>query len=199
MLASTHGTTGLDLDEQVIVLPWVDGDQHPRGYDPRHPYVEQFWLGILGPSAIWLMRRLAVAFDTWPDGFELDRRFTAGAIGIADHGRQSPFARTVLRLSQFGLIRSQGFGLHVRRTLPPLTARQVAQLPAPLREAHQQWLAAGRTKADQRRRAERLAAMLLKEGEWPLDVTQVLRTLSIDEQIAGSAVATAQRAIDRQV
>ena len=196
MLTSTPGRSGVDLDEQLIVLPWVE-EGRPQGFDPRHPYVEQFWLGILGPSAIWLLRRTALAFDTWPDGFELDRHFTAGALGLADHGRQSPFARTVLRLMQFGLIRAEGPGLYVRRTLPTLSARQIGQLPAPLRVAHAEWVASGRTRHEQRKRAERLAGMLLREGEWPTDVVQVLRILNIDEQIATAALRSAQTLLDK--
>ena len=44
------------------VLPWSDPVIDQLGYDPRSRYVERFWLGILGPSATWLMRYLVDGF-----------------------------------------------------------------------------------------------------------------------------------------
>jgi hypothetical protein len=34
----------------LTVRPWPDGVIDALGHDPRSAYVEQFWLGILGPS-----------------------------------------------------------------------------------------------------------------------------------------------------
>src|SRR5690349_17318456 len=66
--------------DSLIVLPWPDPVVDAVGHDPRSPYVEHFWLGILGPSTTWLLRRMAAQFDTQPDGFELDLHETAGAL-----------------------------------------------------------------------------------------------------------------------
>ena len=65
----------------VHVTPWHDPVVDRRGHDPRSVYVEQFWLGVLGPTATWLLRRLVAGFDHQPDGYELD---------VAGHG---PLAR----------------------------------------------------------------------------------------------------------
>ena len=54
------------------VTPWHDPVVDRRGHDPRSAYVEQFWLGVLGPTATWLLRRLVAGFDHQPDGYELD-------------------------------------------------------------------------------------------------------------------------------
>ena len=43
----------------ILIRPWPDPVIDRLGHDPRSPYVEQFWLGVLGPSTTWLMRRLA--------------------------------------------------------------------------------------------------------------------------------------------
>ncbi len=190
MTHTPSGHTGLDLDDHLIVMPWVahtDG-----GFDPRHPYVEEFWLGILGPSAVWLLRRFAAGFDSCPTGFELDRHLTAGAIGLVGEGRQSPIARTILRLTQFGLARFEGPGLLVRRNLPLLTTRQVARLPAPLRVAHREWVGGSGLLRD-RQRADRVAKALLREGEWPQDVVRALTGLGLATSAASAAVARAHR------
>src|SRR6478672_2190445 len=87
--------------DSLIVFPWPDPVVEAVGHDPRSPYVEHFWLGILGPSTTWLLRRMAAAFDVNPDGFELDLPETAGALGLsATSGRHSPFARTLQRCVQ---------------------------------------------------------------------------------------------------
>src|SRR5947209_18211134 len=128
--------------DTLIVLPWPDPLVDAVGHDPRSPYVEQFWLGVLGPSATLLLRRLATAFDAHPDGFELDLHETAGALGLsASSGRTSSFARTLQRCVQFGLAQPHSRGMRVRRRLPPLSQRQVDRLPAGLQVAHDHWLA----------------------------------------------------------
>ena len=39
------------------VLPWHDPSVEADGFDPRSPYVETFWLPLLGPSTTLLLRR----------------------------------------------------------------------------------------------------------------------------------------------
>src|SRR3954451_13629533 len=61
-----------DLSTDVLTIrPWPDEVIDALGHDPRSAYVERFWLGVLGPSAIWLLRRLASGLDAAPAGFEL--------------------------------------------------------------------------------------------------------------------------------
>jgi len=62
------------------VRPWPDGVIDALGHDPRSSYVEQFWLGILGPSTTWLIRFLANRLDASPEGFDLDLASTAQAL-----------------------------------------------------------------------------------------------------------------------
>ena len=45
--------------ETLTIRPWPDEVIDRLGFDPRSPYVERFWLGVLGPSTTWLMRRFA--------------------------------------------------------------------------------------------------------------------------------------------
>ena len=58
--------------DRLTVEAWPDPVIDELGHDPRSAYVERFWLGVLGPSTVWLLRRLADQFDRQPDGFELD-------------------------------------------------------------------------------------------------------------------------------
>jgi hypothetical protein len=156
----------------LIIQPWPDEVIDSLGFDPRSLYVERFWLGVLGPSTTWLLRRIAAGFDRAPDGFELPLGDTARALGLGDRGgRHSPFLRTVNRMIQFELaqVRSAGAGeLAVRRRLPPLNRRQIARLSPDLQAAHERWQADQLKEPPaeaQRRRGRQLALSLLELGE----------------------------------
>lgn len=154
----------------VVIRPWPDDVIDQLGFDPRSVYVERFWLGLLGPSTTWLMRRLVAGFDADPDGYELDLCETAKGLGLGDRGgRNSPFLRSLSRTVQFGLAQPAGGGeLAVRRRLPPLNMRQVARLSPALQAAHHRWQEdqLGEPPGEaQRRRARQLALSLLELGE----------------------------------
>src|SRR6266545_458311 len=144
----------------LAVRPWPDAVIDAVGHDPRSFYVERFWLAVLGPSAVWFLRRLAAELEANPAGFDLDFEATARALGIGMRsGRHSPFSRTVSRCCQFGITRvDEGEGvLLFRRKLPPLTRHQVTRLPTELQAAHGAWLDEQRAGAagEQRNRARR--------------------------------------------
>lgn len=153
----------------VTVVPWIDPDLDVVGHDPRSLYVERFWLGILGPSSTWLLRRLAAEFDEAPDGFVLCLPETARALGLTESSaRHSPFTRSIVRLVQFGLLRpGAGEVLEARRRVPPLTFRQVAKLPDFLNAEHREWERRHHADHDEieRARAWRLALTLVELGE----------------------------------
>ena len=68
---------------ELWVEPWVDLSSEIRpGHHPRSPYVELFWLGVLGPSATWLIRRLAMRLEDAPEGFSVNTLEVAGEIGL---------------------------------------------------------------------------------------------------------------------
>jgi hypothetical protein len=173
-----------------VVMPWVDPLVDAVGLDPRSPYVEQFWLGVLGPSTTFLMRRLAAGFDAYPDGFELDLADTAAALGLTVLGPQGPFARAISRCVQFGLAQPHSHGLLVRRRVPPLSHRHVARLSPSLQAAHERWveLELAAATAD---RARRLAGSLVAAGEPAHTVERDLQLVGVPPRLAGEAVVWA--------
>ena len=87
----------------LTVQPWPDPVIDAVGHEVRSPYVERFWLGLLGPSSTWLLRRLVAGLDEAPDGYELDLALTATELGLgARSGRHSPFLRSIDRCCRFG-------------------------------------------------------------------------------------------------
>src|ERR1700722_1973313 len=156
--------------DELTIRPWPDEVIDRLGFDPRSPYVERFWLGIIGPSTTWLLRRVAPGFGEAPDGFELPLADTARAIGLGDRGgRHSPFLRSVNRMIQFGLAQPVGPSeLWVRRHLPPLNRRQLVRLSEAMQAEHARWqedqLHEPPAEA-QLRRGRQLALSLLELGE----------------------------------
>lgn len=156
----------------LTVRPWPDPVIDAVGHDPRSPYVERFWLGVLGPTATWLMRRLVAGLEDSPAGFELDLSTAAVELGLGSRsGQHSPFIRSIQRCCRFGAAELvDGDTLRVRRKLPPLTRAQVERLPERLRSAHERWTeqqAPGGAVAVEhlRNRARHLALSLLELGE----------------------------------
>ncbi|MGH9212792.1 MAG: hypothetical protein ACRD2C_19295 [Acidimicrobiales bacterium] len=166
---------------QLLVRPWVDPLVDQVGHDPRSPYVERFWLGVLGPSVTWFVRYVAERFDGTPDGFDLDLATCAAALGLGTfQGRAAAFPRTLTRCCQFRAARLvNGVTFEVRRKLPPLNASQLARLPDALRLEHRRWVATTSTGdrshpvalGDQ---ARRLALSLVELGEGPGRVEEQL-------------------------
>lgn len=159
-----------DLSTDVLTIrPWPDEVIDAVGHDPRSAYVERFWLGVLGPSAIWLLRRLAAGLESAPAGFELPLGETAQSLGIGGSGQSSSFARTLGRICTFELARVELPGaVAVRRKLPPLARRHLARLPESLQAEHRRWQEDDLRTPEvtkQRLRARRLALSLVALGE----------------------------------
>lgn len=133
--------TSLVFPEPLIhVTSWPDPVLDQLGHDPRSTYVERFWLPVLGPSCILLVRRLAADIELQPDGFSFESAQLAVELGLGiKGGRHGPFWRSLDRACRFGMAHRNNASMMVRRRLPPLSARQVNRLPARLRKAHEEW------------------------------------------------------------
>lgn len=149
----------------VRIAPWIDPVVDRRGHDPRSSYVERFWLGTLGPTATWLLRRLVAGFDDQPDGYELDLAATAQALGLShSRGRASPFGKAFGRCIMFGLAHQRSDGYAVRRRLPNMARRHLSRLPAELQREHERWLGATAS-LDSLARGRTIATAMLEAGD----------------------------------
>jgi hypothetical protein len=149
----------------VAITPWIDPVVDTRGYDPRSRYVELFWLGTLGPTATWLLRRLVAGLDEHPDGYRLDLAATARAMGLSYHtGTAGPFGRALARCVMFGIAHQHSDGFAVRRRLPEVARRHLARLPPEVQAAHDVWLATVPT-LDDLQRGRLLADAMVAAGD----------------------------------
>ena len=155
--------------DTLHIRPWPDPVIDAVGHDPRSTYVERFWLGVLGPSTTWLLRRVAAGLESSPAGFDLPLADTARALGLGSDGKHSPFLRALRRCCQFELAQPESDAvLAVRRKLPPLNRRQLVRLPEAVQADHEAWQQGHLHEPEidkLRRRSRRLALSLLELGE----------------------------------
>jgi hypothetical protein len=113
--------------------------------EPRHvdtipafdPYVETFWLPTVGPSCVFLYRRLVLWLEGEPGGLTIDVEQTGKMLGLhGGVGKNAVIMRTFSRLAEFHLVEEDGWLVRVHTMLPHLTTRQIERLPERLRALH---------------------------------------------------------------
>lgn len=122
----------LDAD-RYDVIAWDDPVVRRIGFAHDHPYLETHWLPVLGPTATWLLRRLAGELVARPEGLCVDASLLAASLGVArGGGRRGAFGRGLERCIMFGVMRLERPGevplLAVRTHVPPLSRRQLDRL-----------------------------------------------------------------------
>lgn len=169
----------------VSIRPWRDPIVDEDGHDPRSLYVETFWLGVLGPTATWLIRRLASDLDRHPNGYELDLDTLARSMGLSfSTGRSSPFTKALQRCVMFGLAHPlPSGGLAIRRRIPRVAHRHLRRMPADLQHAHHVW-DQGVVSAATLTRAHQLAMVMLDVGDDAAVVEHQLVALGVDTNTA---------------
>ena len=125
------------LIEHLAVRAWDDPIRDQVSQPLGGPYLEFCWLGVIGPTSAWLLRRLALPLAAQPGGFEVDVADLARDLGL---GRSiSKAAAGLDRLVHFGLARMAGPAeVQVTTTLPPLRPHHLGRLsPWAVRYHHQ--------------------------------------------------------------
>jgi hypothetical protein len=196
-MTDTTGTSAShDADahaDSIIVRPWLDPVVDEDGFDVRSRYVETFWLGVLGPTATWLLRRLVAGLERSPSGYDLDLHATARAMGLGfTSGRSSPFSKALQRCVMFGLAHPIDGGLAVRRRVPPVSFRHLRRMPESVQVAHASWTAPTRN-VDQFARAHRLATTMLDLGDDPSMIEHHLVALGVGDAVAAEVADNAVR------
>jgi hypothetical protein len=185
--------TALSASPTIVIRPWADPVVDEDGHDPRSRYVELFWLGVLGPTATWLIRRLAAGLDREPEGYELDLGATAREMGLGfTVGRASPFTKALQRCVMFGMAHPMPTGLAVRRRIPTVAHRHLKRMPETVRVAHEEWQ---RTtiSVDELSRAHRLGLALAEAGDEPALVEHQLVALGVRDATAAEVADNLSR------
>lgn len=177
------------------VRPWDDPKLGHRGHDPRSAYVERFWVAILGPSAVWLLRLLAREFDELAagDDLPLDLESTARRLGLQHRGgRTSTLMRTIDRCAAFHLARfNDDAVLKVRRQLPPVPHRLLDRMPRELRDEVGRWSRTDGAEDFSVGEIRLLASSMLLLGHGLHESAERLVTLGLTPDAANEATAWA--------
>lgn len=127
-------------NNKLFIVEWEEVDIRNQGHDPRSQYVETYWLGVLGPTATWILRNIANGLDENPQGFIMDLAETAHSMGVSGTGRHAPFTRALGRLIQFDLACMNSDGaLAVRKRVPSLSHRHLIRMPTAIQQKHEFW------------------------------------------------------------
>lgn len=120
---------------QLAITAWVTpGDAH----DATSPYVEEFWLPVLGPTGFVALRHLARLVADAPGGVHVDVADLSARLGVGRRdGAHARLRRTLTRLERFGLVAWRGpQEIAVRPRVPWLPPRHERRLPDSLRVKH---------------------------------------------------------------
>lgn len=135
-------TCWLVANDPVPVTAWRDSVVDRIGYRPDSLYTETFWLPLVGPTSLWVMRRMARWLDDSPDGYAMPLQPLAREVGLTGEAKpSSPVVRSLVRLTHFRFLAVQGDVLACRCVLPPLSRGNVARLPGHLQAQHGEWMA----------------------------------------------------------
>lgn len=172
---------------RATIRPWIDATVDQRGHDPRSLYVEQFWLGVLGPTSTWLLRRLVAGLDEHPSGYLADFDELAGGLGLSTvKGRTSPFGRALHRCVMFDAarpLRDGTVGWEVRRRLPTVAQRHLRRLPVDVQRMHAEWDHSVASYSGIER-AHRLATAMVEAGDDPALVERQLVAVGVSPHAA---------------
>jgi hypothetical protein len=99
------------------------------GPDAEHAalseYVETAWLPIIGPSAVFAVRRLAMRLEESPGGIDVDVADFGFSLGLGrSAAARSAVVRTLNRMIDYRWARIDAEVYKVRVVLPRLNARQ---------------------------------------------------------------------------
>lgn len=93
-----------DIDRHVTFEPHVD-PEHTNGFPLLHPYIEQVWLPLIGPSSVLLLRHVGRHFGTDLNIYDADLNQVAAEVGLGvGNGKNAPIRRVIERLIFFGHI-----------------------------------------------------------------------------------------------
>lgn len=160
------GMNELRVEKTLVVVPWLDPIVDEVGFDVFSRYAEMFWLPIMGPSALWIMRRVVMGFAEFPGGYEMDTEELALAVGLSfTQGANCPFSRALRRCQWFGAAQCVHGGLAVRIKLPPVSRRQIQRFPASLKQSLAAWPVESTDHQQLVERAKLIANALITTGD----------------------------------
>ena len=190
-------TSTITPTETVTVTAWIDPLVEATGHHPRSIYVEQFWLPVIGPTALLSYRRISDHLAANPHGFDLDLGELARGMGMSYRpGANSAFAKAINRLTMFGIAHSTPTGIALRRRVPNVAYRQLHRLTDNMQQQHVNFVSTTTADTlDEFNRAHDIGLAMHHTGDSPDRIEYQLIAIGITGTIAAAIAAnTAQLA-----
>ena len=139
----------MDATPHVAIRLVTTAERARHGWPIDSRFVEEFWLPVLGPSSVVLLRWVARHADELTRYQLMPLVELASVIGLGTSvGRHSPICRTLERLARFDAARRDTAPtantpqLTVHSHLLPLPHRLATQLPPAVQADHQRAVSA---------------------------------------------------------
>jgi len=120
--------TTIDPSPVIIVRRWNDSVIQTHGYDALGPYPERYWLPIIGPSALLILRRFTrdlQELEAQAATFNLDSIAKSMGLSFAKGYERSTFGRALNRLVRFNLAHWENDSTYLIRTMVPTVPYQL--------------------------------------------------------------------------
>jgi hypothetical protein len=190
---TTQVETGVEftLGETLRVIPWHDSALERFGFTADSDYAELFWLPTLGPSALWLLRRVNRLLEVSPSGITLDTELLGTMLGLRfTKPKDSLVERTVKRCIYFSVAKAtESQTLAFRTALGPISTRQLQRLPSELQSLHLKY-SNNNVRVHTIREelhARRMAATLAQAGVSKEEIPAELEKLKFESTVARRA------------
>ena len=127
----------------------------PADIEPGSPYVDRFWMPVLGPTAVALARLLMRLVETSDRTVEVNMRAIVAHLGLHPASGSDELWVAVDQLQDAGITTFEGGTLLIDAPFRRLGPHHASVLPPSLRAEHSRWTAASE---DQPEREERPSA-----------------------------------------
>jgi len=178
------------MDGGTITLQSWDDPLTTAGYPVQSRYTELFWLPLLGPSSLLLLRRTDQLLSVEAKPVTMGVAELAQSLGLGPTGRHgSLLVRTIKRCCDFRVARQVGdTTLEVKRKLAPLTDRQILHLPHALRQLHFGTFEIERYRllAESSTRLAQMTATLRDLGADPSEIADQLQRMGYERPVSHS-------------
>lgn len=131
-----------NYDLELAAAAHRDPRVRHAGFGLDHPYMEQCWGPVLGPSAIAILRRLPVLWEE-SEPARIPAGELARSLGLGQGtGPNSRLQHTLDRIARYGLAAwaEQRRALDVYTEVPPVAPDRLARLPEWSQRAHDRLL-----------------------------------------------------------
>ena len=125
----------------IIFIPIQPVNNSTSSFLANDPYINTFWLPILGPTATLLLNSLLTRALCETEPWEQEVNDLSKSIGVGNReGNSSPIVKNLKRLCYFGLISKYQDKYYVPTNIPNIEQNNLRKLNISLQSEHSLWI-----------------------------------------------------------